>query len=52
MRKESRNKKQLYAEKEMQKIMEERIELLDTIKEMVRNEIDIRLKELSCSNKN
>lgn len=32
--------------------MEERIELLDTIKEMVRNEIDIRLKELSCSNKN
>ena len=51
MQKEKRSRKQLYADEEMQKIMEERMQLLDTIKEMVRNEVDIRLKELAHNNK-
>ena len=51
MQKEKRSRKQLYADEEMQKIMEERMQLLDTIKEMVRNEVDRRMKELARNNK-
>ncbi|WP_315546808.1 hypothetical protein [Prevotella koreensis] len=51
MQKEKRNRKQLYADKEMQKIMEERMQLLETIKEMVKNEVDKRMKDLARNNK-